>query len=129
MKVQDDAARTIEYVGAQLLLAGWLQNFESGEKADYTFNWSPNGARRAVLMRRVVEDFELAESPREAKRFTESRQEAADVAAEKHRAVCQDFWLSCLGEISLDLDPRHLWALARIIHEGAAAPVPPHAGN
>ena len=116
MKTYHNPVASFEYVGNQLILAGWLRSYERLADQSYIFRWTRKGMQRAFLIQRIIEDFKLLDQAANANHFTEVCQDPPRFPEQQYSSACRDFWLNCLDEVSLACEESHLWAFAVIIH-------------
>ncbi len=110
-------------LGRQLVDAGWIRTF-SREREGYSLEWSVKGARRAVMVRPIIEDFGVGVSPESAVAFTHECQKCRKRDHNDVREIGRLFWLSCLEELTLDHEGEKLWALAHLIRASSGNHAP-----
>jgi hypothetical protein len=106
---------TIDHVGTLLVNAGWLSAFSFVPERGYFFRWSRKGEQRLLLVRHLINDFQLAADAALAKGFTDACFRPRLSKESGLCKACRAFWVACLEEISLENDTDPLYTFVKII--------------
>lgn len=105
-------------VGAKLLAAEWWETCETPSGS--AFKWSALGLRRTMLLRLIIEQFDLAEGASAPARFTiVCRTQPEPQAHGRPGNPFHGFWISCLDEVGLDGDNHSLSTFVQLIVAGS----------
>src|SRR5690349_3023528 len=91
-------------VGAKLLNARWIEALTAGDGAGWAIKWTPLGRRRTMLLKHVIDEYDLAA---DAAGLVEFTQEARDEAVQYPNGgndAAKGFWVSCLDELRLETE-------------------------
>lgn len=107
-----------EPVLGRMSQAGWLNTYALGPGRGMQLGWTPDGWRRAYLLRRIIESFQLNANPLNAVNFDTLC--ASAIQGETHVAVdpaIATFWYRCMGDLKLARDEMDFITLLQALSE------------